>query len=589
MARTVTLGGEIESRGVFGGRTVLDLIVLALALITGTTAFYTVGNNSWVSFLIGGLIWALGLAITYPAPVFLSGRSLVNYFAQWAGRKVRRLSGQNIFVPAQERARWAEQQRAADEANPRLTDAVVRRRALTRARRWNLDLPADALPAQKSQKKQRSTGSVKATNSKGATASPKKSQKETQVKKAPNAPIFIGSVRWFEFETTGGKMVIFKHMKRPGRNTKTYFSVILEVMGVPGGIMRDYEADRPYMGFGKFLAKLASPQSLITTHQQISRTLPVDLTEHVQWAAANVSAAAPEVTLSSYEELMQQVNAVSEQHRTFYVLNLNHNAAFRRRASLYGAGDEADARVVFEEVRKAAAWARNLGAVQSVTALDESRAAALIRSLQDPSFDIDDTLSHVPGQETDLLSLKDAWQLLDWSNTTDYTTSNGTWLHRTGWVPADGFHADEMSVRALKGMISSDVSEPSFIRSVCLTTRLVDAKRARMISRRDLTSDVALKKRKAKKGQIDDGSSDVKLSSSQRRMVDLAPASGHHGAHYGLFMTVSGRSLEELEAATQAMETKASACGIDRIDWLKDQQDTAFGLTLPLGRGMSEK
>ena len=58
---------------------------------------------------------------------------------------------------------------------------------------------------------------------------------------------------------------------------------------------------------------------------------------------------------------------------------------------------------------------------------------------------------------------------------------------------------------------------------------------------------------------------------------------------YGLFMTVSARSIDELESATQAMEAKASACGIDRIDWLTDQQDTAFGLTLPLGRGMSEK
>lgn len=580
MARTVTLGGEIESRGVFGGRNWLDLAVLALALVLGATAFYTVGNNTWVSFLIGGLIWAFGLAITFPAPVFLSGRSLVNYFAQWVGRKMRRLSGQNIFVPAQELQSWADQRLAEDQQNPKLSEKAVARRAISRARRWGLEVPK--LPTtQKNTNKPK--GSSKAPNPKNNTKA-----KTTTSKRTPNAPVFIGSVRFFEFETTGGKMVVFKHMKRPGRTTKTYFSVILEVMGVPGGIMRDYEADRPYMGFGKFLAKLASRQSLVTTHQQISRTLPVDMTEHLHWASANVAPGAPNITLTSYEELMQQVGASSEQHRTFYVLNLVQSAAFRRRATLYGTGDEADARVVFEEVRKAAAWARNLGAVESVSALDESRAAALIRSLQDPSFDIDDTLSHIPGKETDLLSLTDTWQLLDWSETTDYTTVNSSWMHRTGWVPADGFHADEMSVRALKGMISSEPSEPSFIRSVCLTTRLVDAKKARTISRRDLTSDIALKKRKHKKGQIDDGTSDVKLSSSQRRMVDLKPASGHHGAHYGLFVTVSAQNIEALESATQAMETKASACGIDRIDWLKDQQDTAFGLTLPLGRGMSE-
>lgn len=576
MARTVTLGGEIESRGVFGGRNWLDITVLALALISGATAFYTVGNNTWVSFLIGGIIWAFGMLVTYPAPVFLSGRSFVNYFAQWVGRKVRRFSGQNIFVPAQERQALANQRMLDDQQNPKLSEAAVNRRATARAKRWGLALPTAATKTKKSKR-----GSTQSSTA-------KKSAKKATTQRTPNAPVFIGSVRFFEFETTGGKMVIFKHMKRPGRTSKTYFSVILEVIGVPGGIMRDYEADRPYMGFGKFLAKLASRQSLVTTHQQISRTLPVDMTEHLHWASSNVVPGASEIMLSSYEELMQQVANASEQHRTFYVLNIVQSAAFRRRAALYGSGDEADARVVFEEVRKSAAWARNLGAVESVSALDESRAAALLRSLQDPNFDIDDTLSHVPGQETDLLRLTDAWQLLDWSETTDYTTANNSWLHRTGWVPADGFHADEMSVRALKGLISSEPSEPSFIRSVCLTTRLVDAKKARMIGRRDLTSDVALKKRKEKNGQVDDGTSDVKLSSSQRRMIDLKPASGHHGAHYGLFVTVSAQSIDALEAATQAMETKASACGIDRIDWLKDQQDTAFGLTLPLGRGMSE-
>lgn len=576
MARTVTLGGEIESRGVFGGRNWLDITVLALALISGATAFYTVGNNTWVSFLIGGIIWAFGMLVTYPAPVFLSGRSFVNYFAQWVGRKVRRFSGQNIFVPAQERQALANQRMLDDQQNPKLSEAAVNRRATARAKRWGLALPTAATKTKKSKR-----GSTQSSTA-------KKSANKATTKRTPNAPVFIGSVRFFEFETTGGKMVIFKHMKRPGRTSKTYFSVILEVIGVPGGIMRDYEADRPYMGFGKFLAKLASRQSLVTTHQQISRTLPVDMTEHLHWASSNVVPGASEIMLSSYEELMQQVANASEQHRTFYVLNIVQSAAFRRRAALYGSGDEADARVVFEEVRKSAAWARNLGAVESVSALDESRAAALLRSLQDPNFDIDDTLSHVPGQETDLLRLTDAWQLLDWSETTDYTTANNSWLHRTGWVPADGFHADEMSVRALKGLISSEPSEPSFIRSVCLTTRLVDAKKARMIGRRDLTSDIALKKRKEKNGQVDDGTSDVKLSSSQRRMIDLKPASGHHGAHYGLFVTVSAQSIDALEAATQAMETKASACGIDRIDWLKDQQDTAFGLTLPLGRGMSE-
>lgn len=143
-----------------------------------------------------------------------------------------------------------------------------------------------------------------------------------------------------------------------------------------------------------------------------------------------------------------------------------------------------------------------------------------------------------------------------------------------------------MGVRALKDLVAAD-PEQSFIRTISLTTNLLDAKKARTKGRADLTSDTAAQKRKARKGQIDDGASDVKLSSSARRMQDLAPASGHHGAHFGMFITVSARKQEELEAAVQAMEARASGCGIDRIDWLRDQQDTAFAATLPLGRGLS--
>ncbi|MXN63186.1 hypothetical protein GR184_11400 [Bacillus sp. BGMRC0062] len=585
MARQVVLGGEISPRGVLGGRTWLDLAVLTAAIVAGVASVYTVGGGTWISFIVMALLFTAGVVCTSPSPLWFNGYSLVGMFAQWVARKVRRATGQHTFLPAHAREAWAEEQRAADHANPQISAAKERRRAVARARRWGLAAPESAVKKPTGRKKQRSRSKAQTTKEGSSAASPR------QTRRVPNAPMFVGSVRWFELETSAGKMVIFKHMDRPRKTNKakTYFSVILECVGAPGGVMRDYEADRPYMGFGKFLSKLASRQSLAATHQEISRSLPVDMTEHTEWAVENVSGGAPKIALESYEELISQVGAAAEQHRTFYVLNIPQTAAFRRRAGLYGTGDEADARVIFEEIRRAAAWARNLGAVDSVSALDESRAAALIRSLQDPSYDIDDTLSYLPGREHELLGLGDCWQHLDWSESTNHTTvrnAAGQWLHRTGWIPADGFPAAEMGVRALKGLVTAE-SEQSFIRTITLTTNLLDAKEARRLGRADLTSDTAAKKRKVRKGQIDDGSSDVKLSSSARRMQDLAPASGHHGAHYGLFLTVSAPDTHGLEVACQAMEARASGCGIDRIDWLRDQQDTAFAATLPLGRGLS--
>jgi hypothetical protein len=577
--RTAVLGGELSKRSMFGARSVLDWVVLAATVVLTLMVLYGLHPGSAASLIAGAAVAAVGAGLTYPVPHYLDGYSALTIAVLWIGRKSRRFSGQDAFVPVEQRQDWVARRNAEDAENPDVSVRKARRRARARARRWGVSDTGK-------HGKDSNDGSKARTAGRGSSGSGKNPR--------VNAPSFVGRVRWFEYETTAGKMVVFKHLDRPKSRavkTRIRYTVILEVTGVPGGIMREDEANEAYKGHGQLLARLASSQSLACAHQQIARSLPVDMTDHISWAQAQVAAGAPDVVIESYEQLANRIGAAAEQHRSFYILTIPRTGKFAQRAQRFGGGDAGDGRLIFDEVRKAAHWARSFGDVASVAALDESRAAALIRSLQDPDYDIDDTLSHVPGREAELLSLTDAWQLLEWPEGAGATKVNDSWFHRTGFVPPEAYLTQEETVRVLKPLVTSEAEDRAggaFVRTVSVLTNLRDARVARKQAIKDLADDTAKNNRLHKQGKIADGSDSVKLVASKRRMTDLLPASRHHGAYYGMFFTVSAKSAQGLEDAAQAMESRAAAAGLDRIDWLDDEQDTAFATTLPLGRGLAE-
>lgn len=560
MARNVMLGGEIAKRGLFGGsRSGLDYTILALGLALGIAVLYSYNPGTLVSVVLGAVVFAFTWLISWPIDIYLNGNSLMSAALIWMGRRARRAAGQNVFIP----------EHLQREPNTEPTDVTKKQnkvRGSAERKRRMIRLPFLS-------KKQTKT----------TDQSNKASSRQHKTRRTPNSPVSVGPVRWFEFETSAGRMVILKHMQRRSRKTKTYFTVTLEVKGTGGGLMREYEADRPYIGFGKFLARVATKQSLVSGIQEISRSLPIDMTDHIQWIKSRISADAPEIVVRSYGELIDQVSKISEQHRSFFVLKIPQSAEFRRRAAIYGRGDEADARAIFDEVKTTSNWARSSGAVKSVRALDETRLAALIRSLQDPSFDMDDTFSYISGND-EALTLNDCWQRLDWSKGPALVV-NDTWHHRIGYVPPDAFTAEETNVRALKGLISAD-REKSFIRSISIMTNLYEAKTARRWAVSDVASDRSTSRQK--RGKVSDGTKEVLLTASQRRLKDLKPGSTHQGAGYGIYFTVSAKNAAELEAAKQLMEARANLCGIERIDWIKDEQDTALVAALPFARGLAE-
>jgi hypothetical protein len=125
------------------------------------------------------------------------------------------------------------------------------------------------------------------------------------------------------------------------------------------------------------------------------------------------------------------------------------------------------------------------------------------------------------------------------------------------------------------------------IRTVSVRLDFVPAARARTAARGDFTADEARKVKEARKGKIDDGSSDVLLSASDRRRQDLMPGSGHHGVIYSLAVAVTGRDEEDLERACLRVTEAANDSAISEIEWATDDHDVRVFATLPLGRGLA--
>ncbi|WP_423185041.1 hypothetical protein [Arthrobacter sp. NyZ413] len=386
-----------------------------------------------------------------------------------------------------------------------------------------------------------------------------------------NAPLAVGEVRWFDVEFRGGgSMVVFRH----AMPDTDYFSVVLEVTGSIGAVRAERDDERPYVGWGEFLTSQATERSAITVVQEIAHVVPADIEDHLVFIGSRIPEGTPEVLQRSYADLAGQLNTRSEQHRTYLALGLPSTDRLWKTASRYGGGDTGIGIAVFKEVQKAVKKLR--GPFGGVRVLDEARAAALIRALQDPGFDID---------QSDGVTLATCWQASDGTHP-ERVVVNGTWLTRTATVQGRKISTEALPVQALSRLVSG--GEDSFIRTISAVHKLVPAARARGTAQEDVTVDTGETNAGAGKGRIDDGSAAASLSGSTARLNDLKVGSPYHGVNLALYITVKARTEAGLEDAVSAMEAMANAAGISELSWMDERQDLAMITTLPLARGVKQ-
>jgi hypothetical protein len=85
---------------------------------------------------------------------------------------------------------------------------------------------------------------------------------------------------------------------------------------------------------------------------------------------------------------------------------------------------------------------------------------------------------------------------------------------------------------------------------------------------------------------VTDGSEEARVSASQQRLFDLRAGSGHAGARWGMFISLT-TVPESIRRSSDLILDKAGESGISKLRWLDGAQDISQHFTWPLWRGLA--
>ncbi|WP_280220383.1 hypothetical protein [Nocardia neocaledoniensis] len=402
-------------------------------------------------------------------------------------------------------------------------------------------------------------------------------------------PVPLGNVAPLDLAGTGFDSLFILRHANPGE--PEYLSVMLQVEGLKGGLRSNPAYATSWAQFGYLMAELAKKDSLIRGTQQIHRSVAYDLTPHTKWYADHLvnTDGKLETMVDSYWGLLQAIRPIAEEHRVWYVVKIPVDQAFLARAAgrdSWGDGRRAEigwASVVRDELQRFVLLLEGAG-MGEVTVLGRQRTCAVIRSLMDPSFALDDD------RDADWES---CWQ--SYIGEHQSVVVNGRWHTAVAHIPPGGVDAELLGPLWLHPLLvgvaadegSDDQERAATIRTVSVRMDFLPDDAARAQAVEDLTSDTANDLEERQKGRIDDGTTETQMTASQRRRQDLKPGKNIHGLDWSMWVSVTGRDADDLQRACLRVSQAAGRSAIKRLDWQNDTHDVAQIATLPLARGMA--
>ena len=384
---------------------------------------------------------------------------------------------------------------------------------------------------------------------------------ETGVECDVHPPEAVGTLRWLAQPFGGAELAILARLE-DGSLTS-----VLEIEGPGVGLFDGPDQEGMVARWGAVLRDLANSEGFVSRIELLERCMPVDPQAHDRYVAEFDALAVPEQLRLSYDELHDQVGAVSEQHRNFLVVRMTGDRALARASKLAGGGDDGLGAVMLREVEALAARLEDAG-IKVLHGLGPRRTAALIASLYNPDHPLDDTVGMTP---------RNAWPRTT-VNTREHLEVDGDWFHATAWVKTWPLVA--VGVNFLAPLL---VQTPGVIRTVAVTMDLIPTDVAMTTAMTDLTTDAANSSAAAKAGRTADPRDDRQLSQAELRAYDISQGAG--GVKAVGYVTVSARTPEDLELAKRRMRTAGARAWLT-LEWCDKEHDRAFVNTLPLARGL---
>lgn len=165
------------------------------------------------------------------------------------------------------------------------------------------------------------------------------------------------------------------------------------------------------------------------------------------------------------------------------------------------------------------------------------------------------------------------------------TATDNAWAH---YRTDDAWHATYWISEWPRLPVGADFLAPLLLhtscrRTVAVVAQPVDPRRAARETRAARTAELANAAMRARVGQVTTERTRTEAADVEEREAELV--AGHAAYRFSGYVTVSGRSLDELEDACGQVEQAAHRAFLE-LRRLYGQQDEAFTFTLPLARGL---
>src|SRR5204862_2211045 len=115
--------------------------------------------------------------------------------------------------------------------------------------------------------------------------------------------------------------------------------------------------------------------------------------------------------------------------------------------------------------------------------------------------------------------------------------TNGKWLTRLARVTPEAVSLEPVNMRWLSPMLIG--VQPAVIRTVSMLVQLEPARKARAEARRDVAEDRGKVLAAVQDGRITDLSEQSQATASQQRLMDLRAGTGHTGARWGMYVSIT--------------------------------------------------
>jgi hypothetical protein len=357
------------------------------------------------------------------------------------------------------------------------------------------------------------------------------------------------------------------------------YTATLAVRVTSFGLLDRAEQEARQAGWGGVLAGLAREGSPVSRIQWVERTVPADGDEigrYLGEAWTRDAVPVDSLAMQSYLELTSSAPAVTRDHELFVCLQIDAKRAWRH-IKRTGGKQGVDAGACAVLLRELEALAERLTAadVRVLGALRPGMLAVAVRVAFDPWSRPGLARLAASDPDRDGIDEAAAWPLGTETSWAVYRTDGS--CHATYWI------ASWPRVDVGAAFLSPLLLHAQMVRAIAVTIEPISPLKAIREVEASRTSDEADRELRGRMGFMETARRRRQTEAVARREEELAD--GHAAVRFAGYVTVSARTLEELERHCSEVEHAAQMSRLELLR-LYGQQEEAFTYTLPLCRGL---